>query len=223
MKFTCGENQTVIVSESTNASDVGSMLLERLRYIFYSFLKSVQRHQSLDDRNDPTSGDVFPKGMYLSDFLLFCREIRLIDNRTSHMDFIKEFRKVNIRNTAEADTLVLGDKKESDVCMIPGKTISFQDFVRILIQAMRDRSPRGSAADNDPAQPLFKLHLFNLRNRPADGVRWLLRQSLNPDIIEVKLIILVMSGCSHQLKEHGIDVQLGYRCSGLRDILIQSF
>lgn len=180
----CGDESILLLCEESTFEPSQDFLYDLLHIVFSAYHQAIQKESS-DDLEDSAPNDGREIQITLDQALLFFRETGLLDNSLHHVDVIVQFYKLLLEMRASSLQQSL-PAKTADGPKCPRKlSLAYEGFLQLLETCMQLRSADANHGSKGHIQVFCKFHLPHLQQRPKDGMRWIIRQANNPDLMQV--------------------------------------
>lgn len=178
----CGEDSILLLCEDSIYEPTKELLdsiLERV-YVAYMNATVLETSEVVSENEPPLQAEIT-----LASILVFFRETAMIDNLLSHADVIREFYRLSLeRRASHGGILGLDPSKK---CNTTGKgSICFGELVKLIQRCSATRYKLRGDDYHVCVKTFCTLHLSKLENRPANGIRWILQEALNPELLQVR-------------------------------------
>lgn len=177
----CGEDSILLLCEDSIYEPTREMLNTVLERVYEAYMNASisETLQTPPENDSPIQAEIT-----LARILVLFRETAMIDNQLSHIDVVKEFyrlsleRRASQREAPETDQLnVCNSSKRGSIC--------FSEVLKLIQRCSAIRYSWIGHDYNACVKMFCTLHLSKLEHRPPDGMRWILQEALNPQLIQV--------------------------------------
>lgn len=182
----CGDESILLMCDESTFNPSEQCLNDLLHLVFCAYHRAIQT-ESIDNSEEFASHYAEEIQVTLGQALLFFRETAFLDNSLHHADVIVEFYKLSLEIRAASSptdvSVQIADEHKSSRKL----SLTYIEFLRLLDSCMH---LRGLHDAKTCVHSFCTTHLPYLQKRAEDGMKWIICQAINPELIQVSKLAI---------------------------------